>query len=134
MLRIVPIMRPNLWVEGVTLHVETTLFEKLLTEFRGFSLNTKFCGVVVCLSVRGTCGPEVVQTWSKFGSEFGFEIKLDWGSVLWYAEIFLVMVEVSESEIISSSSEVERILSGDLSNDLLSGVWSVSVFFTRGGF
>ena len=53
-------------------------------------------------------------------------IKLEWGSVIWCAEDFLVMVEVSESEIISSSSEVKRILAGDLSNDLLWGVWSVS--------
>ena len=80
--RIVLMMIPYFWVEGVTLHVETTLFEKLLTEFRGFSLNTKFCGVVVCLSVRGTCGPEVVQIWSEFGSEFESEIELEWGSVL----------------------------------------------------
>ena len=33
-------------------------------------------------------------------------------------EDFSVMVEVSVSEIISSSSEVERILAGDLSIDL----------------
>ena len=53
-------MRPYFWVEGVTLHVALTLFEKLLTEFRVFSLKTEFFGVVVCLSVdRGTCGPEV---------------------------------------------------------------------------
>ena len=45
---------------GVTLQVEPTLFEKLLTEIRGFSLSTKFCGVVVCLSVRGTRGPDGV--------------------------------------------------------------------------
>ena len=40
-----------------------------------------------------------------------------------------MMVEVSESEIILSSSEVKRILVGDLSKDLLWGVWSVSGFF-----
>ena len=109
-------MRPYFWVEGVTLHVETTLFEKLLTEFRGFSLKTEFCGIMVCLSVdRGTCGPEAVQIWSEFESK----IKLRWVSVLCCAEDFSVMVEVSESEIISSSSEVERILAGDLSIDLL---------------
>ena len=71
----------------------------------------------------------MVLKWSKFGSK----IKLEWRSVLWCSEDFLVMVEVSESEIISSSSEVERILSGDLSNDLLLGVWSVSGFFLLEG-
>ena len=73
----------------------------------------------------------MVLKWSKFGSK----IKLEWRSVLWCSEDFLVMVEVSESEIISSSSEVKRILSGDLSKDLLWGVWSVSgVFMPEGDF
>ena len=99
------------------MHGALTLLEKLLTEFRGFSLETELCGIMVCLSVdRGTCGPEAVRIWSKFGSE----IKLRWVSVLCCAEDFSVMVEVSVSEIISSSSEVERILAGDLSIDLLS--------------
>ena len=50
-------------------------------------------------------------------------------------EDFSVMVEVSVSEIISSSSEVKRILEGDLSNDLLSGIWSASgVFLPVGDF
>ena len=98
-------------------------------------MNTEFCGVVVCLSVRGTCNPEVVQIWSEFRSEFGSEIKLEWGSVLWCAEDFSVMVEVSEFEIISSSSEVKTILVGDLSKDLLLGVWSISgVFLLEGEF
>ena len=70
-------MIPYFWVEGVTMHGALTLLEKLLTEFRGFSLNTKFCGVVVCLSVRGTCGPEMVRIWSQFGSDLGSEIKLE---------------------------------------------------------
>ena len=101
------------------MHGALTLLEKLLTEFRGFSLKTEFCGIMVCLSVdRGTCGPEAVRIWSKFGSE----IKLRWMSVLCCAEDFSVMVEVSVSEIISSSSEVERILAGDLSIDLLSSL------------
>ena len=50
------------------MHGALTLFEKLLTEFRGFSLKTEFCGVVVCLPVdRGTCGPEAVRIWSNLG-------------------------------------------------------------------
>ena len=61
------------------MHGALTLLEKLLTKFRGFSLETKFCGIMVYLSVdRGTCGPEAVQIWSEFGSE----IKLKWVSVL----------------------------------------------------
>ena len=115
--RIVLMMIPYFWVEEATLHGALTLFEKLLTEIRGFSPEIEFCGIVVCLSVdRVTCGPEAVRIWSEFGSK----IKLRWVSVLCCVEDFSVMVKVSVSEIISSSSEVERILAGDLSIDLLS--------------
>ena len=103
---------------------------------------------MVSLSVKGTCGPEVVRVWSEFGSEFGSEIEIEWGPVLSCAVDFSVMVEVSESEIISSeseiissSSEVKRILEGDLSRegglskDLLWGVLSIlGVFSLEGEF
>ena len=56
------------------MHGALTLLEKLLTEFRGCSLEIELCEIMVCLSVdRGTCGPEAVRIWSKFWSE----IKLD---------------------------------------------------------
>ena len=70
-------MRPTFWVEGVTLHVGPTLIEDLFTKIWGFSLNPEFCGVVVCLLVKGTCVPEVVREWSEFGSEFRSELELE---------------------------------------------------------
>ena len=53
---------------------------------------------MVNLSVRGTCVSEVVREWSEFGSEFRSEFELEWGPV-----DFLIMVVVSESEIILKS-------------------------------
>ena len=89
---------------------------------------------MVCSLVKGACVPEVVREWSEFGSEFRSELELEWGPV-----DFLIMVVVSESKIILSSSEVKRILVGDLSRegglskDLLWGVLSISGFFLLEG-
>ena len=71
----------------------------------------------------------MVREWSEFGSKFGCEFELEWGPV-----DFLIMVVVSESEIILSSSEVKRILVGDLSREGGLSKDLFWVFFLSQGF
>ena len=103
LLRIVLMIRPAFWVEGVTLHVGATLLEDLLTKNWGFSLTPESCRVLVCLLVRGTWVPKVVRGWSEFGSEFRSELEL---ALEGGPADFSMMVVDSESEIILSESEL----------------------------
>ena len=77
LLRIVLMIRPVFWVEGVTLHVGATLFEDILTKIWVFLLTPESCIVLVCLLVRGTWVPKVVREWSEFGSKFRSELELE---------------------------------------------------------
>ena len=96
--------------------------------------------MLVCLLVRETWAPKVVRVWSKFGSQFRSELELaleggpvDFSMMVVDSESEIIL---SESELISFSSEVERTLAGDLSIEggLFWESFSISGVFTGGEF
>ena len=143
--RILLMIRPASWVDGVTLHVGAVLHEDILAKDWGFSLTLVAREVLGNLLVERAWVSEV-KVWSKFGSEIRselglefrseFELALEGGAVDFsVAEADSESeINLSESELISFSPEVKRAIAGgsSIEGSLFRGFLSASGVFTGG--